>query len=478
MLSSSPLLSSANKGSAGQQYSIKLQPSAASSMPVLEVVADKAITKGSHLTIKVGREQVAQIINIKPPQLSSPTNTNINPATINPAIKEQAAIDGLLRQALPVKQATVKLLPLLQLLTSSAAPMQALPKPLTQAMSQLLSLFPDPESLQKPSGVKKAITNNGTFLESKIAELIKLAGSSNSAVKEAPLKQLFNQDIKGQVQQLIKLVDQLSIKKPEVVQQQPAKTLSTALATALGVNAKNRPSPITSAVASESAANSQKPELAHSLLGAKALTGDGSANQKNTAQAPPPLLASALPLIGQPLIASQNTPAPRSNENLDLVLKQLSRQLMSSLSQTQVYQAETLSNRGPAQADGQQTINNWALELPVFNGKQFDNIDLRIRRDTEESEQDNKAAQWTIMLSFDLHSLGKVKVQLSVVAQSVSATVWSESEQTHLAVKQHIDSLQKNFEQVGVHVKRLECLLGQPPEPKNEISQQLVDTHS
>ena len=429
---SSTLLQTKNiSGNSGQQFLIKLKPSQSNNQQTLEVIADKAIAKGSQLTIKVSPEKTVQIVDIKQP-LPTPPNSSSTPASF----KEQVIVDNLLRQALPLKQTIVKLLPLLQQLITTPTPTGGpLPKPLTQAISQLLSSFPDTQTLQNPNGVKRSIINNGTFFESKLAEFVKTAAVNGITIKAQTLNQLVSQDIKGQLQQLIKLVDQLSNKTTDTPQPQTIKH------------------------------------------GAETTSTDGAVVQNKSPQAQQ-LAASALPLAQQPLNLRHNTTNQGGNQELGLVLKQLSRQLRSSLAQTQVHQAETLLNRGQPQADGQPAVNNWALELPVFNGKQIDHIDLQINRDQENNEEGNKATQWTIMLSFDLHSLGKVKVQISVVEQSVSATVWSEAEQTHQTVKQHINNLQKNFEQVGIHVKRLDCLLGKPPVPKNELSQQLVDIHS
>ena len=433
VISSTPLHTKTDAVKTGQRFLIALQSLQASKRHVFEVIADKAIPRGSRLTIKVSPEQNIQIIAIKVAQ-NTPATNDVASKTAS-VFKEQAIIDNLLRQALPTKQAVVKLLPLLQQLTTSTTLTdEPLSKNLHQSINRLLSSVPEAAALQNPRELKRALINNGIFFESKLADFIKSTFTNGNAIKAPAINHLVNQDIKGQLQQLLKLTEQLN-----------AKTIDT------------------------------RPPHAAKQLDSTAHTYNNSASN-HAQQAQSLLTSSASSLTQQPLNLS--TANLGSNENAGLMLKQLGRQLLASLAQTQVNQAEILVNRGQLQADGQPAVNHWTFELPVFNGQHIDNIALKIKREKENSEADSKATPWTIMLNFDLHSLGKIKIQLSVIQQSVSATVWSEAKQTHQIVKQHINSLQKNLEQVGVHVQRLDCLLGTPPELKSQLNQPLVDIHS
>ena len=132
------------------------------------------------------------------------------------------------------------------------------------------------------------------------------------------------------------------------------------------------------------------------------------------------------------------------------MLRQLSGQLLASLARTQLNQLETLATRQQNTPDNQGPINSWTLEIPIIHGKNIDNLDVRIDQHLVDEEQDgsNKNGQdlWTIMLAFDLHKLGKMNVQLKVIDMSVSATVWSQLENTHLEVKREINGLKLNLE--------------------------------
>ena len=79
------------------------------------------------------------------------------------------------------------------------------------------------------------------------------------------------------------------------------------------------------------------------------------------------------------------------------------------------------------------------------------------------------------MLAFDLHALGKMNIQLKVIEKSVSATVWSQLENTHREVLREITGLKTNLEKIGVNVKHVDCQLGLPPKQNIPIYKQLVD---
>ena len=185
--------------------------------------------------------------------------------------------------------------------------------------------------------------------------------------------------------------------------------------------------------------------------------------------------------LTSPLSAENSTAASQTNaeHSIDILLRQLSRQLLASLARTQLNQLETLAARSANTADNQGPINSWTLELPIIHGKNIDSLELRIDQyliDDEEPDDITKGKkQWTVMLAFDLHALGKINIQLNIIEKSVSATVWSQLENTHREVKQQANHLSNNLKKIGVNVEQLDCQLGLPPKSHLLIYQQLVD---
>jgi hypothetical protein len=189
----------------------------------------------------------------------------------------------------------------------------------------------------------------------------------------------------------------------------------------------------------------------------------------------PALLYTAKPI---PLMTAQATPAASTEKNLDIALRQLSQQLLSTIARTQLNQLETLAHRTPS-TDNPNPTNQWALEIPIINGSHIDNLKLHIQEEKieqdESNSKDKNSKQWNVMLDFDLHHLGKMSVQLKIKQKIANAIIWSQLETTHKEVNKQVASLQKGLEKVGVNVKTVDCRLGSPPAKEKTHLQQLVD---
>ena len=182
--------------------------------------------------------------------------------------------------------------------------------------------------------------------------------------------------------------------------------------------------------------------------------------------------------VASSTIQSSSTQTSAEN-NVDLLLKQLSRLIFSSLARTQLHQLETLASRQGASPEApMQPANTLVLELPIINGKHVDNLALQIKYEEDQNNNKNdnsKDKLWTVVLNFDLHSLGKLHAQLKVLGTSVAAVLWTQNEDTHDEIKQHLKELKNSFEEIGVNVKQLDIKLGEPPEQTSPLHRQLVD---
>ena len=425
-----------------------------------EITSKSPFPAGTRIQLKLTGDNSAVLLKI----LEQPTNNKTNASSLSnthssetatkPAFNNNSAAqtsnktilsDGV-RRNLPLQQPLKNLLPVLQQLAS--LPEQALPSSTREQIQTLLQYFPKPEQLQQPQAVKQFVRNSGVFLESKLAYA---AQSKNTeALLQSPALQ---KDIKTQLQQLSQQLTQPSAtNKPSDAA--PSATTTTAL--------HSRPqAPSSSTGTISSTINTTgEPELTQAekaLLGTAA-AGVSSSNQQN-------IQASASTI---------------QDNNLDILLQQLGRQLLASLARTQINQLESLSQRAANNPDAAQApTNSWVLEIPIQQGQRVDNLELRIdQEEGQENSDGSKQKQWTVMLAFDLHNLGKMSVQLKIVSQSVEATVWSQLQHTHQQVQARINSLQNSLEKIGVKVERVACYHGMPAKDAPNIHQQLVDLHT
>lgn len=348
----------------------------------------------------------------------------------DPAAARHIIRQGL-REALPQQQPVRQLVLLLQQVTQQI-PRQQAPE-LIQRLEQLQRQFPNAEQMQHPAPVKQAIENSGVFLESKLVRfaMAKLSAALSAVPKPSAEPNVLStgrelqSDVKLSSHALIELINKLTAVK------QTAQTS----------------------------------------------TSNASAELNN------PVDESLLVYTNKPTISANKAHSLQSSSdnNLDIMLRQLSRQLLATIARTQLNQLESVANRQSNSADNQGPVNSWVTEIPIVHGRQVDNLVLRI--DQYSPEESNKQQEqtkklWTVMLAFDLHTLGKMNVQLKILDQSVSATVWSAHEQTHTQVQRHINMLTNNLQKIGVTVKHVECQLGLPPEHKCPLYQQLVDVRT
>ena len=148
----------------------------------------------------------------------------------------------------------------------------------------------------------------------------------------------------------------------------------------------------------------------------------------------------------------------------------------------QTHQLNSLQQQTAAGTENQ-AAQQWVLELQVLNGERVDTFLLEI--DSEEhhceaDENDSEATtrRWTLMIRFNLACLVPMYVQLVLVNESVSATIWAEQQKTLKAVNHEVDSLRHSLSEIGVTVTQIDCQIGSPPNRRTRMEQQLIDTHS
>ena len=426
------LSSTALTSAAGGNYKVLLTDG----KQQFEMISKAPLTVGSQLQLKVTQGlQSAVLLNIlsnnthpaPSAQTTAQTTAQAAAAAVTHASAGRRASDlhsanrplsrtGIIEQA--VRQSLPQQQPLQQLLPLLQRiieqPQTHWPKALTQNVQYLLRQFPTAEQMQQAKPIKQAVENSGIFLESKLARLALNEQTTSGRADKSPLLQ---SDIKAVLQQLSKQLE---------------KSLTV------------KPSPQSS---------------------------DGD-HQRDM---PLP----HLPVYNSKAAPTSSSTGDKSEQNLDILLRQLSRQLLASIARTQLNQLESLGARQANTPETQTAQNSWVTEIPIVHGKHVDNLSLRIDQHTpEQGTQQQQQKLWTVMLTFDLHILGKMNVQLKVLNRDVSAVIWSSLQQTHNQVKQHVDELSNNLRQVGVSVCNIECQLGTPPNHHSPLMQQLVDVRT
>ena len=126
---------------------------------------------------------------------------------------------------------------------------------------------------------------------------------------------------------------------------------------------------------------------------------------------------------------------------------------------------------------------SWFFELPMTTAhQQPDFFSLRLDRERstkdDPSEPDDRIEQWRINLSFTLESLGEMTIQAKLSPPTISASIWSKSDEILKLVKTEETALRQRLEGIGLEVADVQCLRGQPVDNSANIDKQFVDTRA
>lgn len=123
----------------------------------------------------------------------------------------------------------------------------------------------------------------------------------------------------------------------------------------------------------------------------------------------------------------------------------------------------------------------WIFDLPLRSGERVDVFHLHVFRE-KHSRSALGSPAWYVRLSFDLVTLGKVGVLLTLVAGSVSASIWAQQQATARLFEEHLAALRTELQTAGVVIGHLHCACGDAPfssdTPLKQKRDGLVDEHA
>lgn len=104
----------------------------------------------------------------------------------------------------------------------------------------------------------------------------------------------------------------------------------------------------------------------------------------------------------------------------------------------------------------------WIFDLPLRNGERVEVFHLHVFREKHRRDSQQPPA-WCVRLSFDLATLGKVGVLVTLFAGSVSVAIWARQAETARRFEHHLQTLSAELHDAGVVISRLHCECGEAP---------------
>ena len=367
------------------------------------------------------------------------------------------------------------------------------PPQLNELVRTTLRQMPDIQAVSTQQGLKKAISNAGVFLESRLLQ------STGTAAAPATIQS----DFKANLLRLVQLVRdwpassiRTGTNTPPPAPGTPAVTANTPVqqtgtpAPASPTGATQTPVPRPTATPSGSVQATQSPTPDQLQRAARAsLPGASTATTRPAATALPPAMTATphttsgvpptVPLVGEPPAPLRGVlPVPQSalQVSLDLINRMgnfrtdLLQQAEAALARIQLHQLAAV----PREAE--RGLLEWLFELPIRRGDDIDLWSMRLLQDRREQQHKTKepVQHWTVQLAFDLPGLGPVQVQVQIYDEQVSARFWAEQTETLPLLREHMHELREALHTAGLDIGELECQRGPRPAEKTGVEQPLI----
>ncbi|MDH5786261.1 MAG: flagellar hook-length control protein FliK, partial [Chromatiales bacterium] len=118
------------------------------------------------------------------------------------------------------------------------------------------------------------------------------------------------------------------------------------------------------------------------------------------------------------------------------------------------------------QAQQQSNEMLFNLEIPLFNGKESEQLGLKIRREGRRHREAAKTI-WSVTLKLDNDDYGTIRAVVTLIDREVSTTFWCEQGETRELFTQHMEELRQRINEQGLELGRTQAFTGTPPEPNN-----------
>ena len=126
------------------------------------------------------------------------------------------------------------------------------------------------------------------------------------------------------------------------------------------------------------------------------------------------------------------------------------RQIESSLTHMQQTQLQSLNDAQPGRP-------LWLMELPIKDGQDIDLFELRITEEENGQEDGETERIWNVILKFDFEGLGKIKAQIKMQNDYISAQFFSEKPEVLSLFHENFDFLRTRLNVNGLNVGNIDC---------------------
>jgi len=142
---------------------------------------------------------------------------------------------------------------------------------------------------------------------------------------------------------------------------------------------------------------------------------------------------------------------------VEQLLSRLQRLIEGSLGRILSHQTNSLANEDP----GRQV---WQFDMPIQLSDKQEHLQLRVQSDDEsEASTGEPTRNWKVDIEFNFDNLGEIFSRINLRGGQVSASFWSQQDSTAVMIERAIPRLEEALKKIGLEVKVISSLLGDPP---------------
>ncbi len=370
------------------------------------------------------------------------------------ATQRESELVAAVRMLLPRQAGTPPLLASIGQLARSTSTM--VPPNISELSRILLRQLPDPVSISSPRGLKQALAESGLFLENR---LLQANGQASNPVS-------LNTDFKANLLRLVQVVRDWPGTKRDMApvnRQATGNSNTTAGPPAAepgkvpgnpGVTPEQARQLMRTGVTPPATARATvtTPQNTGTPKAPAATNGTTVSSQTGSADRIPPPFRGTVPVPQSPVQPNLDLLNP------DRMRTDFLRQIEATLSRLQLQQLATVPR------EGERSLVEWLLELPVRRGEEFDLWSMRWYQEPETpSHPASEQNGWSVQLAFDLPGLGPMQALVQLHGEQVTTRFWTQQENTMPLLRANLDELRQALRAAGLEVGKLDCHTGSLP---------------
>jgi hypothetical protein len=167
---------------------------------------------------------------------------------------------------------------------------------------------------------------------------------------------------------------------------------------------------------------------------------------------------------------ARSTVPVKGHQPSSQIMDELLHHVNGAIARLQVNQISTMANKD-------NTAPVLSVEVPLYVEDRIDVIQINIFQD-QQSHTDEIQGRWSVSLSMELEQLGIIYATATISQKQVWTTLWAEQQSTVDIINQHLQELNRGYNEAGLNIGATHCRLGTPPPSVKKSPMAYIDDNA